>query len=104
MVVALNLYPYNNGHLLIIPKAHVPSIEVLPAEALTDLMLTVNKAIGALRSLYNPHPFTLGGSRHPGAVPSARGSALACRLQLYDGNCGNSRGARPAGKHLPRAA
>jgi len=38
--VALNMYPYNNGHLLIIPYAHVPTMEELPPPTLTDLMLT----------------------------------------------------------------
>lgn len=58
--VALNMYPYNNGHLLIIPYAHVPSPENLPAEVLADLMLTTNKALAALRAAYNPHAFNIG--------------------------------------------
>ena len=58
--VALNMYPYNNGHLLIIPYAHVPSLENLPAEVLADLMLTTNKALAALRAAYNPHAFNIG--------------------------------------------
>jgi ATP adenylyltransferase len=58
--VALNMYPYNNGHVLVVPFAHVPSIEVLPAEALTDLMLTVNKTLAALRAVYSPQAFNIG--------------------------------------------
>lgn len=72
MVVALNLYPYNNGHLLIIPRQHVPSIEALPVEALTDLMVTVNKGIAALRALYKPHAFNIGaniGSEAGAGIP-----------------------------------
>jgi ATP adenylyltransferase len=57
---ALNLYPYSNGHLMVIPFAHVPSQENMPAEALTDLMLMVNRALAALRALYNPSAFNLG--------------------------------------------
>lgn len=58
--VALNMYPYNNGHLLIIPYAHVPTMEELPTATLTDLMLTVNKALAALRKVYHPKGFNLG--------------------------------------------
>ncbi|MDZ4769809.1 MAG: HIT domain-containing protein [Chloroflexota bacterium] len=58
--VALNLYPYSNGHLIVVPYAHVASQEMLPVEALTDLMVTVNKALAALRSLYDPAGFNLG--------------------------------------------
>lgn len=58
--VILNLYPYNNGHLMVIPYQHVPSQEHLPVETLTDLMLTVNRALAALRKAYNPPAFNLG--------------------------------------------
>jgi ATP adenylyltransferase len=58
--VTLNRYPYNNGHLMVVPYAHVETQEALPPEALTDLMLTVNRALGALRRLYNPQAFNLG--------------------------------------------
>ncbi len=46
---ALNMYPYNNGHLLVMPYAHLPSLEDLPPEVLTDLMLVINQGIAALR-------------------------------------------------------
>src|SRR5664279_1115344 len=52
--VTLNLYPYNNGHLMVVPYDHIQTQEALDAEALTDLMLTVNRALGALRKVYNP--------------------------------------------------
>jgi len=56
----LNRYPYNNGHLMVVPYEHVDSQEYLPVEALTDLMVTTNRALGALRKLYNPPAFNLG--------------------------------------------
>ncbi|MFN8447271.1 MAG: HIT domain-containing protein [Anaerolineae bacterium] len=58
--VTLNLYPYNNGHLMVVPYEHVQSQEQLPPEALTDLMLTVNRALAALRKAYNPQAFNIG--------------------------------------------
>lgn len=58
--VALNMYPYNNGHLLIIPYVHAPSVEALPPETLTDLMLTLNKSLAALRRVYSPQAFNIG--------------------------------------------
>lgn len=67
MVVALNLYPYNNGHLLVIPRRHVPSIEALETDALTDLMVTVNTGIAALRALYRPDAFNIGANIGSGA-------------------------------------
>ena len=58
--VTLNIYPYNNGHLMVIPYEHVNTQEVLPTEVLTDLMLTVNRALAVLRRAYDPPAFNLG--------------------------------------------
>lgn len=58
--VTLNVYPYSNGHLMVVPYEHVASQETLPVEALTDVMLTVNWALGALRKLYKAPAFNLG--------------------------------------------
>lgn len=58
--VSLNIYPYSNGHLMVIPYQHVSSQEDLSVEALTDIMVTVNKALGAIRKLYDPSAFNLG--------------------------------------------
>ena len=56
----LNRYPYNPGHLMVIPYVHVPSIEDLPAETLTEMMLLVNRCLGALRRAMAPDAFNVG--------------------------------------------
>lgn len=58
--VALNRYPYNNGHLLVIPHDHVPSLEDLPTPTLTELMLLVNQGLAALRLAMQPDGFNIG--------------------------------------------
>jgi ATP adenylyltransferase len=58
--VLLNLYPYNNGHLMVIPYAHVASLEDLPVEAQAEMMLTVSKSLGVLRQAMQPHGFNIG--------------------------------------------
>lgn len=58
--VTLNLYPYNNGHLMVVPYEHVQSLEQMPPNALTDLMIMVNRSMGTLRKLYNPAGFNIG--------------------------------------------
>jgi ATP adenylyltransferase len=60
MFVTLNLFPYNNGHLMVIPYAHLQSQEAMTPDMLTDLMLTVNRALATLRKAYNPPAFNLG--------------------------------------------
>ncbi len=58
--VTLNKYPYNNGHLLVVPYAHVPSVEDLDDATLLELMHMTNRALKALRATMNPHGFNIG--------------------------------------------
>ena len=56
----LNAFPYNNGHLMISPYRHVPSIEELEGDALLELMTIAQSGIAALREAYGPEGFNLG--------------------------------------------
>ncbi|HEX8075898.1 MAG TPA: HIT domain-containing protein [Thermoleophilaceae bacterium] len=56
----LNAFPYANGHLMISPYRHVPSIEELDEPTLTELMTMAQAALGALRRAYAPEGFNLG--------------------------------------------
>lgn len=56
----LNRYPYNNGHFMAVPYAHVPSLEDLDRSTLTEIMLLVNKGLGALRATMEPQGFNIG--------------------------------------------
>jgi ATP adenylyltransferase len=58
--VTLNRYPYNNGHMLVVPYAHVPSLEDLSPQALQEMMLLANRCLAALRQAMNPDGFNLG--------------------------------------------
>lgn len=70
--VTLNLYPYNNGHLMVVPYEHVQSQEALSPEALTNLMVTVNRCLAVLRKVYNPAAFNLGAN-----IGAAAGAGIA---------------------------
>lgn len=58
--VILNKFPYNTGHLMVVPKRHVPSLEDLTVEEITEVGLLVNATLRALRRAYNPHGFNVG--------------------------------------------
>lgn len=58
--VILNLYPYNNGHLMVVPYEHVSSLEDLDSETLTELMLLVKRSLATLRKAMAPHGFNVG--------------------------------------------
>ena len=56
----LNTYPYNNGHLMVSPYRHVPSIEELDEATLLELMTMTQGSLRALRAVYAPEGFNLG--------------------------------------------
>ena len=58
--VMLNAYPYNNGHLMVSPYAHVPSIEDLDDEPLLELMHLTQRSLNAIRDAYGPEGFNIG--------------------------------------------
>lgn len=58
--VILNKYPYNNGHLMIVPFAHVPTLVDAPPEALQEMMALAVRCEAALRAVYRPTGINFG--------------------------------------------
>ncbi len=59
-LVMLNLYPYNNGHLLVTPKAHKAHLGELTTDETLDLQLTIRKLTGVLEKRMKPDGFNIG--------------------------------------------
>jgi ATP adenylyltransferase len=58
--VMMNLYPYNNGHLMVIPYTHQTTFEGLPSEALAEVMALMNQSVATLREALNAEGFNIG--------------------------------------------
>jgi ATP adenylyltransferase len=58
--IMLNLYPYNNGHLLILPYAHIAELDELPPDVQTELMQLTSLSLRLLRRVMQPQGFNLG--------------------------------------------
>src|ERR671913_199245 len=58
--VILNLYPYNNGHLMVVPRRHVGSLAALTAEEMTELGVLTQHCETVLTAAYQPHGFNIG--------------------------------------------
>lgn len=56
----LNRFPYNGGHLLVIPYRPVPEPKDLSEFETADLWATVNKMIEALKQAFHPDGFNVG--------------------------------------------
>jgi len=59
-VVVLNRYPYNNGHLLVAPKAHKASLADLTEAEILDTQQTLSRMVAALQELMKPDGFNIG--------------------------------------------
>ncbi|HKQ98836.1 MAG TPA: HIT domain-containing protein [Candidatus Polarisedimenticolia bacterium] len=58
--VILNKYPYNNGHLMIVPRRHLASPSEAPAAARAEMMDLLVRAEAALNRAYRPAGINLG--------------------------------------------
>jgi ATP adenylyltransferase len=56
----LNLYPYNNGHLMIVPKRHTNDFTLLNTDELKESFEKLQLAEKALQKVLNPHGFNIG--------------------------------------------
>lgn len=58
--VILNLYPYNNGHLMVVPERHVGRLADLSLDEAMEMMGLTRSVEMALQELYQPHGFNVG--------------------------------------------
>lgn len=58
--VILNLYPYNNGHLMVVPYRHTPSLASLTPEELHEIADLIQLSEKALVEAYQPHGINVG--------------------------------------------
>ncbi len=59
-MVVMNRFPYNNGHLLVAPWKHTPTLAGLNDEELLDLIKTVRGCVGVLGETMSPDGFNAG--------------------------------------------
>ena len=58
--IIMNLYPYNAGHIMVVPNRHLDSPLMLTEEEQFDLFKLVNKGIEAIQKVMKPDGFNLG--------------------------------------------
>lgn len=58
--VLLNLYPYNSGHLMVVPYRHTGDLAALPSEIAADVMALTQRAVAAITAEYQPQGFNVG--------------------------------------------
>jgi ATP adenylyltransferase len=60
VLVSLNLYPYNPGHLLVFPARHVIDIRDLTQEERESMESTIQHTLNILDDCYHPEGYNIG--------------------------------------------
>ncbi len=74
----LNAYPYNSGHVMVVPYQHESSLAALPAATTTELMMQTRRVERVLRKEYQPQGLNIGLN-----LGEAAGAGVAEHLHLH---------------------
>jgi ATP adenylyltransferase len=77
-LVMLNRYPYNNGHLMVAPRRHIASPELLSREERATLADLVALTVERLRRLLRPAAFNVGAN-----LGRAAGAGIADHMHWH---------------------
>lgn len=76
--VVMNLYPYNTGHLMVVPVRHTGDFGSLSSEEHLSLATLLQRAQSALEHTMSPHGFNLGMN-----LGRASGAGIADHLHYH---------------------
>lgn len=74
----LNLYPYNPGHLMVVPYRRVSELEDLTDAESAELMAFIQKSIRVIKNVSRPHGFNVGLN-----LGASAGGSLAEHLHVH---------------------
>lgn len=78
LYVIMNLYPYNNGHVMIIPYREVSEYEDLTVDEQIEVARTIERCIRWLKSALGPEGFNVGMN-----IGKAAGAGIPCHLHVH---------------------
>jgi ATP adenylyltransferase len=76
--LVLNAFPYNSGHLMVVPYQHESSLAALPLPTAAELLSLTRRSERVLRSVYSPGGLNLGLN-----LGESAGAGVAHHLHLH---------------------
>ena len=76
--IILNLYPYNNGHIMVVPYSHKDDIADLTGDELGEMAALTKKCTEILRQKIKPLGFNIGMN-----IGSAAGAGIKEHLHMH---------------------
>ena len=74
----MNLYPYNNGHLMIAPYEHVDTPDSLSQDCMAEIMHLSNQSMQIIKSIMNSEGFNFGAN-----IGKAAGAGIADHIHFH---------------------
>ena len=76
--VVLNKFPYNSGHLMVVPYHHVSDLEGLDKDECAEIMDASAKCMKAFKKMNKPHGFNFGAN-----IGRVAGAGLASHVHFH---------------------
>lgn len=76
--VLLNLFPYNNGHLMVAPYAHAATLEEIDQPTADELFTLTRHAEALLRRVYRPQGINIGMN-----IGACAGAGVAGHIHMH---------------------
>lgn len=76
--IIMNIHPYTNGHIMIIPYRHAGELDDLEDEELAEMMFLTRKGVQMLRRAMQPHGFNIGLN-----IGAAAGAGIGDHLHIH---------------------
>ena len=76
--VMINRFPYNNGHVMVVPYAHIENLADLDRETSVELMELVQLSLEVLEEAYAPDGFNVGAN-----IGAAAGAGVADHVHIH---------------------
>ncbi|MBM3246464.1 MAG: HIT domain-containing protein [Candidatus Omnitrophica bacterium] len=77
-IALLNIFPYNNGHLMVAPARHIKDISLLKEEEALDLFRALNSAKKLLDKTLKPQGYNIGAN-----ISEVAGAGIAGHLHIH---------------------
>jgi len=58
--IIMNLYPYNTGHVMVVPYRHIADYTSLTEDEAAEIHLLIKLSLNAIRKTMKPHGFNIG--------------------------------------------
>jgi ATP adenylyltransferase len=76
--VILNRYPYTSGHLMVVPFAHLASLELMDTPTRSELIDLISHSTVVLNAVYGPAGFNIGAN-----VGASAGAGIADHFHMH---------------------